>query len=247
MRHITLVLLATLLLLDGCSSNPHQIDCQNINWKQVGNSDATHGMKCENLATIFPSCGSTIIIDKKAYELGWKQGIQVYCHPRNGVRLGLAGKYYNAHICPASMMSAFDKAWHDGIRIFCNPHNGYKVGLNGEKFPGFCPSKLSRAFHHAYRRGAKDYKELAKIQSKIDYAASELEAVQTVIQRDQKQLQSMNSSYSQQSFSPEIQANIQKLTTRVRRLKGREASLMSTKAKLSAEYQSLRNTFLRMD
>lgn len=248
MRRIGLLIITSLpMLLTACAENPNNtVNCNRINWYRLGLKDGSEGSYRQNLAHSFPACGASITVDKEQYHAGWSMGVKEYCTPKNGFRLGEAGKMYN-NICHTSEISAFDKAWREGVKKFCMPHNGYMLGLDGKDFPGFCPSNLKPAFHRAYNRGAEHYHQLSGVKTKLDKVTTEIERVQKERQQARHQLRMMRLQYSKKSFSPQTQYKMRKLSLKIKRLAQKRTALKVEQKKYESRYNSMRQAFLRMD
>ena len=248
MRHIGLCLLGSMIvLLTGCAEySNNRVKCAHINWYRLGYQDGKQGNYQQNLALAFPSCSSKVIVDKPQYQAGWKLGLKAYCTPRNAMRLGQAGEMYN-NLCPDSQIASFDKAWRSGLRQFCTPDNGYMLGLNGKDFLSFCAPDLNPAFHRAYRRGAEHYQQLSNIMDKLSKTSAELNNIHQQRMEVQQHLNKMQSNYVKQSFSPQTQYQIQKMTIKEEHLATKEKSLTAKKEKYQNRYNSMKRTFLKMD
>ena len=84
-------------------------------WFEIGQDDAIRGKPRQSADALRESCPG-IRPDFAAYDDGWINGISTYCTPRNGLRVGSAGKRY-LRICPQPD-AAFRKAFDVGAGLY---------------------------------------------------------------------------------------------------------------------------------
>jgi hypothetical protein len=106
------------LCVAGCASGLSQQECQLADWRTIGYEDGLRGLPQSRIGGHRKACAEHgVALDLDAYRGGWEQGVLSYCKPRNGYRLGRAGKQFNA-ICPVGLEEAFVDAYAQGRRIY---------------------------------------------------------------------------------------------------------------------------------
>jgi hypothetical protein len=114
------ILAATLLLgLGACAgSGMDEAECRTADWRAIGYEDGAQGRRPEAFGERRRACaehGVTAGFD--AYLAGHGQGLELYCRPQNGYRLGTQGYRY-AGVCPAQLEGAFLAAHGDGYGLY---------------------------------------------------------------------------------------------------------------------------------
>jgi hypothetical protein len=112
-----LITLAIVAWLQGCASmNAEQ--CKVADWRLVGYRDGVLGKSAATVGTYSKDCAEHAVVpDLDAWRAGRDEGLQEYCRPENGFRLGESGKGWNA-VCPDGVLPAFQAAWQDGRAIY---------------------------------------------------------------------------------------------------------------------------------
>ena len=114
-------ILATMILfaLAGCaSSGMEQAECQTANWRAIGYEDGALGLGPDAFGTRRKACAEHGIAAKfAAYRAGHGEGLEVFCDPYNGYRLGTGGYRYGG-VCPARLEGPFLAAHADGHGLF---------------------------------------------------------------------------------------------------------------------------------
>ena len=207
----TSLLLTLALLLGSCASTPK------TNWYSMGYNDGAKGKNKRNFSQYDANTAPSLVINKTAYEKGWNAGVEMYCNPRHGLKLGMEGKLYN-NVCPDHQISAFDKSWHEGIMSYCTAANGYKRGLEGGDFPGFCPPYANLAFKKAYDRGHRVYLKLKALKDKYVQLNAKVQATEIDIKTREKALEALQQAFAKEAFSPKKQYRIQKDKLQIKHL-----------------------------
>ena len=110
-----LILLA--FALNGCASLSKE-ECLAGNWNDIGHRDGRQGYKTASLDAHFKSCAEHgVRHDRDRYMQGYKQGLNVYCTPTNGRRVGEAGRTYH-YVCPANKEEAFLRQHRYGRELY---------------------------------------------------------------------------------------------------------------------------------
>jgi len=105
------------VVLTGCSSMSKN-ECLSVDWRTVGYEDGVAGYSADRIAQHRKACAKYgVSTDLSAYQQGRLQGLQEYCKPANGYRLGVrGGSYYG--VCPANLEPAFVTAFDSGHQLY---------------------------------------------------------------------------------------------------------------------------------
>jgi len=105
------------LVLTGCSSMSKD-ECLTVDWRTVGYEDGVDGYPADRIAQHRKACAKYgVATDLTAYQQGRLQGLQEYCKPANGYRLGVRGANYYG-VCPASLEPGFVAAFDSGHQLY---------------------------------------------------------------------------------------------------------------------------------
>lgn len=111
MRRFSVLLLP--LALTGCTTlneNP----CITSDWGNIGYQDGINGTAAAELLKHQNECVKhDVIPDRDAYLIGWNHGVEQFCQPDNGFRLGREGGAYT-NVCPEHLQKEFYTAYQDG-------------------------------------------------------------------------------------------------------------------------------------
>ena len=106
----------TALLISGCASMGKD-ECLHADWQIIGYEDGARGYAGTRIGVHRKACAKHgVAPDMAAYEAGRLKGLQEWCTPRNGYRLGLKGNRYNG-VCPQSLESPFIEAMGRGRAV----------------------------------------------------------------------------------------------------------------------------------
>lgn len=95
-----LTLIAGLFILAGCATLSRE-ECVRGDWYQIGVSDGQAGEEMSRLDRHRSACeGTGAPVDEGTYRAGRDIGLQSYCTPVFGYRVGADGQSYN-NVCPA--------------------------------------------------------------------------------------------------------------------------------------------------
>ncbi len=91
-RSFRLILSTALVLaLQGCASLSKD-ECVTADWYSIGYEDGLHGKQADQIANHRKSCAKHgVTADLALYNEGRDAGLERFCEPRNGYRLGRAG------------------------------------------------------------------------------------------------------------------------------------------------------------
>jgi hypothetical protein len=102
-----------LLALSGCASLSED-ECRTADWESVGYIDGTRGYTRGRIEEHSEACSKIgIAPDTKLYEEGRLRGLEEFCTPRNGVRVGEQGRSYGG-VCPLDLEPGFMRGYDIG-------------------------------------------------------------------------------------------------------------------------------------
>lgn len=111
------VALLAAALLTGCASGPGKEQCVATDWRTVGYEDGLRGFAAERIGVHRAACGKHgVTPDLTAYLEGRERGLEEYCLPKNGFRVGLHGGGY-ANVCSGPTEATFVDAYRWGRQI----------------------------------------------------------------------------------------------------------------------------------
>ncbi|MDN0074914.1 DUF2799 domain-containing protein [Crenobacter sp. SG2303] len=94
------------LLLSGCATLNEQ-QCRTLSSAAIGETDGRAGYPTTRFDDNQQACGKyQLTLDRDAYLTGRARGLQDYCTPDNGTRVGLRGERYYG-VCPKEREDAF--------------------------------------------------------------------------------------------------------------------------------------------
>ncbi|WP_299183502.1 DUF2799 domain-containing protein [uncultured Neptuniibacter sp.] len=112
-----LIVTGSIISLSGCASL-NQSECVTGDWQGIGYRDGAQGKSETFVADHQQACAEyQIRVDLQAYLEGRGQGLQAYCQPGNGYRLGHKGAKYNP-VCPKSLSAEFENAYREGRALY---------------------------------------------------------------------------------------------------------------------------------
>jgi hypothetical protein len=104
--------------LHGCASLSKN-ECLSANWEDIGRRDGRNGNAEDRLMDHTTACAKVgVTPDRDAWLRGRDQGLESYCQPRNGFRIGEYGGGYITGVCRDFDESTFVDAWRDGREIY---------------------------------------------------------------------------------------------------------------------------------
>jgi len=104
------------LALGGCASM-NKSECLAVDWQVIGYEDGVAGHAGDRVAMHRKACAKHgVAPDLERYRQGRRQGLQEYCRPANGFRVGARGVAYQG-VCPAELEAAFMTAHQSGARL----------------------------------------------------------------------------------------------------------------------------------
>jgi len=107
-------LILSITLISSCASL-NESECKNGNWRQIGEVDGKKGATLASLSFHQKACAKyDISVNAGQYKDGRKKGLKLYCHPKNGLKIGLRGLSYLG-VCSST---SFKKNYEFGKNIF---------------------------------------------------------------------------------------------------------------------------------
>jgi hypothetical protein len=105
------------LAFSGCATMSEE-QCLANDWRTVGYADGANGYSQARLLKHQDACMKHgVNPDREAYLVGHRDGLTVFCTPRNGFIRGQNGYAYSK-VCPAELDGAFQAAYQDGRQIY---------------------------------------------------------------------------------------------------------------------------------
>ena len=116
-RQLLSASVALILVLSGCSSMSKN-ECLTVDWRTVGYEDGVDGYPADRIAIHRKACAKYgVSTDLALYQQGREQGLQEFCKPANGYRVGARGGSYPS-VCPATLEPAFAAAFDSGHQLY---------------------------------------------------------------------------------------------------------------------------------
>jgi hypothetical protein len=112
-------LFLTLGMLAGCASDGmSQAECRLADWHAIGYEDGSQGRGPGAIGQHRAACAEHgVAMELEPYLAGHREGLESYCHPRNGSALGERGYRYEG-ICPEELEEAFVAAYEDARGLY---------------------------------------------------------------------------------------------------------------------------------
>jgi hypothetical protein len=105
------------LALSGCASM-NANECRSVDWRTIGYEDGAAGRAGDHIAQHRKACAKHgVSPDFARYQLGREEGLNEYCKPANGFRIGENGSNY-AGVCPTALEGSFVSAYSSGRHLF---------------------------------------------------------------------------------------------------------------------------------
>ena len=102
--------------LSGCATLSEE-ECRTGDWRAIGFEDGVAGREAARLGDHRKACAKHgVPVDLASYNAGRAEGLEQYCQPHNGYRVGLNGSSYRG-VCPAPLADAFVFAYDYGRNI----------------------------------------------------------------------------------------------------------------------------------
>jgi hypothetical protein len=108
------------LALGGCETGPimSPAECAGANWEAVGYADGAEGRSRSTFGDRLQVCANAgYSAQESAYQIGYSDGVRVFCQPSRGFRLGDDGGALQV-ACPPDLAPAFEIAYRDGRDLY---------------------------------------------------------------------------------------------------------------------------------
>ena len=110
---------AVVLVLGGCASTGmSEAECRMADWRAIGFEDGSCGAAASSFGTHRKACadhGVSASFDR--YLAGHAQGLETFCRPQNGARLGGEGYRYTG-VCPEHLEGPFLAAHAESFGLY---------------------------------------------------------------------------------------------------------------------------------
>lgn len=128
MHATRLALIVLCAALAGCATL-NEKECRSQTPAQLGLKDGQQGYGAWRLEQDAKSCARYgIDFDRAAYTSAYRQGLQQYCTPENGQRVGARGERYEG-VCPADSAPAFLARYRPAYQQYmADMHDGHFNG-----------------------------------------------------------------------------------------------------------------------
>jgi hypothetical protein len=115
------------LVLQGCASMSKN-ECLTADWYSIGYESGIRGQRETQISEHRKACAEHgVTPDLARYLQGREAGLQNFCEPRNGYRLGRAGTSY-AGVCPPGLESDFLQSYSAGRELYGMQQNINRIG-----------------------------------------------------------------------------------------------------------------------
>ena len=112
-----LIIGMVILSFAGCATMKKE-ECLTADWYSIGYEDGAKGYKVSRISNHRKACAKFgVTPDLQMYQSGRLEGLQEYCTPQKGYKLGLSGRSYN-HACQGKLEEPFQMAYNSGRDIY---------------------------------------------------------------------------------------------------------------------------------
>jgi len=118
---------ALALVLQGCASMSKN-ECMTADWYAIGYESGIRGQRESQISDHRKACAEHgVTPDLARYLEGREAGLQKFCEPGNGYRLGRAGTGY-AGVCPSRVEGDFLRSYRAGRELYDMQQNINRLG-----------------------------------------------------------------------------------------------------------------------
>ncbi len=115
---LTVIMLAAAGILGGCATGMSEQACLTADWRTVGFEDGVAGRQSSTIGSYRTQCADAgVTPDLDQYLVGHTQGLETYCQPSNGYRVGERGGQYHG-VCNPEVEAAFLAAYDEGRTLY---------------------------------------------------------------------------------------------------------------------------------
>lgn len=105
------------VLVSACATGSGKDQCVAADWRTIGYEDGLRGAPADRIGVHRVACAKHQVTPNLAeYLEGRERGLQQYCQPKNGFRVGLHGGGY-ANVCSGPSETAFVEGYRYGRQI----------------------------------------------------------------------------------------------------------------------------------
>lgn len=247
-----LSLIALALILTSCASYMKRKQCENTNWFEHGKKVALSGKWLNSDSHLMECRKVEASIAESQVDLGFKNGLQIYCSPAEAYNVGKSGTPYSNDLCEGPLSTTLRQRHQKGIEDYCAKSNGYNAGSSGIKYQNVCPANLEAAFLVEYKKGRKKYvtaaievqnSTLSRKTAELYSARMRTNMAQSQMSRAQARASSLRAQQSS-SHSPEHKTLLDSLVTEAQT---DESSANSEYSKALGEEQRLQSEVSRAE
>jgi len=114
-----ILLTAVVLILGGCASTGmSEGECRMADWRAIGFEDGSCGAAASSFGTHRKACADHgVSANFDDYLAGHAQGLETFCRPQNGARLGADGYRYTG-VCPEHLEGPFLAAHAESYGLY---------------------------------------------------------------------------------------------------------------------------------
>lgn len=111
----TTILLISLATLASCATVT-QKKCEDADWREIGKRDGMQGSSGYYNSKIVNACRQEFGIDanETQYNIGYQQGLEVYCSANRARKQGLNNSSYNPDLCAIETRHIATRAYYQG-------------------------------------------------------------------------------------------------------------------------------------
>lgn len=154
-----------------------QDECAVADWYEVGRQQGEQGRDSLSYKNYVEACSEFAIeVDTNAYQVGWEDGIDLYCTRDNGFEEGVQGGSYN-NTCPVALSDAFFNAYQLGRAI--RTHSERISELQAD---------LEKVLDRAHRSGVTD-EQLAVLRRERKYLKRDIQQAEYELSRARQEAQ----------------------------------------------------------
>ncbi|HEX2019376.1 MAG TPA: DUF2799 domain-containing protein [Aurantimonas sp.] len=111
------LLVGAALAVNACATLTEE-ECVTSDWRRLGEADGASGRQIGFVAEHQAACTKHgVSPDVAAWRAGWEAGIETYCTPSNGARLGAEGRSY-AGSCPIDLKADFEPPYYANKKVY---------------------------------------------------------------------------------------------------------------------------------
>ena len=185
---LRLLLVVSAISLASCASYFKRKECEQVNWFEHGKKVALSGSWLNSDPLLNECRKAEAEISETQVDLGFKNGVSVYCTPSRAEMIGKSGDLYSRDICEGPSINSLLAAFKKGQNDYCLKSNGYNAGVSGKKYQNVCSADQEKGFLPEYRKGRKSF-----LKTRVTDIAQEIETLGPKITSAQLNSANLNS------------------------------------------------------